>query len=69
MIKTYVINNYLLRAGATPEMKTFFDASKDSVAQLTVVLVNITTPKQKEPAAARLQQWIDDFNELANQSQ
>ena len=68
MIKSYVINNYLLRASATPEMKAFFDASKDGVAQLTVVIVNIATPKQKAHATERLQQWIDDFNVLASKT-
>jgi hypothetical protein len=67
-IKAYVHDNYLLRASATPEMKVFFEASKDAVAQLTVVIVNITTPKQKEHANVRLQQWIDDFNVLADKT-
>jgi len=65
MIKTYVSNSYLLRTGATPEMKVFFEASKDSVAQLAVVIVNITTPKQRTHATEKLQQWIDDFTALA----
>jgi len=68
MIKTYVRDNYLLRASATPEMNAFFAASKDGVAQLVVIIVNISTPKQKAHAVARLQQWIDDFNALADKT-
>jgi hypothetical protein len=47
-------------------MQTFFDASKDSVAQLTAVIINLATPEQKAHATARLQQWMDDFNALAD---
>jgi hypothetical protein len=67
MLKSFVATNYVLRPGTSPEMKTFFEASKEGVAQLTVTIVNLTTPKQKEHAVARLQQWIDDLSELANQ--
>ena len=65
MIRAYVHNNYLARAEATPEMKAFFDVSKDGVAQLSVAIINLTTPAQKQHAQAKLQQWIDDFNALA----
>jgi hypothetical protein len=67
-IKSYIRDNYTLRAGATPEMKAFFDASKDGVAQLVVTIVNIATPKQKVHATARLQRWIDDFNALGDKA-
>ena len=49
-------------------MNAFFAASKDGVAQLVVIIVNISTPKQKAHAVARLQQWIDDFNALADKT-
>ena len=68
MIANYVRDNYLLRASATPEMKAFYDASKDGVARLTVIIVNITTPKQKAHATAKLKQWMDDFNTLADKT-
>jgi len=68
MLKSFVATNYVLRPGTSPEMKAFFEASKDGVAQLTVVIVNLTTQKQKDHAMARLQQWIDDLGEMANQS-
>jgi len=67
-INTYVHDNYLLRSSASPEMKVFFEASKDAVAQLTVVIVNLTTPKQKAFASARLQQWMDDFAALSDKT-
>lgn len=67
ILKSFVATNYVLRPGTSPEMKAFFEASKEGVAQLTVTIVNQTTPKQKEHAIARLQQWIDDLTELANQ--
>lgn len=67
MLKSFAATNYLLRPGSSPEMKSFFEASKDGAAQLTVTLVNLTTQKQKDHAAARLQQWIDDLTEIANQ--
>jgi hypothetical protein len=66
MLKVYVNNNYLIHANASPKMQTFFDASKDSVAQLTAVIINLATPEQKAHATARLQQWMDDFNALAD---
>ncbi len=67
MLKSFVATNYVLRPGTSPDMKAFFEASKEGVAQLTVVIVNLTTQKQKDHATARLQQWIDDLSELANQ--
>jgi hypothetical protein len=67
MLKSFVATNYVLRPGTSPEMRAFFEASKEGVAQLTVVIVNVTTQKQKDHANARLQQWIDDLSELANQ--
>jgi len=67
-IKSYIRDNYMLHAGAAPEMKAFYEASKDGAAQLVVTIVNITTPKQKAHAIARLQHWIDDFNALADKA-
>jgi len=64
MIKTYVVNHYLVRTDADPEMKTFFATSKESVAQLAAVIINLTTPRQKARAHDKLQQWIDDFESL-----
>ncbi|HEY8024904.1 MAG TPA: DUF6279 family lipoprotein [Burkholderiaceae bacterium] len=64
LIKDFIDNNYLVRTGATPEMKAFFDASKDGVAQLAATIVNLATPKQKEHAKEKLQQWIDDITAL-----
>ena len=63
-VKEYINNNYLVRTNATPEMKAFFEASKDGVAQMAVLIINISTPKQRTHAREKLQQWIDDFNVL-----
>jgi len=68
LIKDFMENNYLVRTGAAPEMKAFFDASKDAVAQLSVFIINLATPKQRQHAKDKLQQWIDDLNVLALQA-
>lgn len=68
MLKAYVGNNNLVRSSAGLEMKAFLEASKDSLAQLAVVIVSIATPKQKAHAVAKLQQWMDDFNALADKT-
>lgn len=47
------------------ENKAFFDAHRESSAQMFAVIINNTTPEQKAHAVKRLQQWINDFNELA----
>lgn len=65
LIKTYIADNFLARNEAGPEAQAFFNASKDAVAQLTVTIVNLTTPRQRAHAKEKLQQWIDDFNTLA----
>jgi hypothetical protein len=68
MLKAYVSSNYVLGSNGTPEMKAFFEASKDGVAQLAVVIINIATPEQKVHATEKLQQWIDDFSSLAGKT-
>ena len=68
LIKTYIANNFLARSEATPEMQSFFAASKEGLAQLTVTIVNLTTPKQRAHAKEKLQQWMDDFTTLSNES-
>jgi hypothetical protein len=63
MLKEYLYSLIEHYGGA--EHKTFFDMSRDGMANLTTVIINCTTPKQKEYASKRLQQWIDNFNVLA----
>ncbi|MGZ3237618.1 MAG: DUF6279 family lipoprotein [Burkholderiaceae bacterium] len=50
------------------EHQAFFDASRDDMANLVMVIVNCTTSKQKQRAIKRLQQWIDNFNVLSTQA-
>lgn len=47
------------------EHKTFFDGSRDGMAQMVAVIVNMTTPEQKMHAAKRVQKWIEDCHALA----
>ncbi len=68
LIKAYIANNLLARSEASPQMRSFFAASKDGLAQLTVTIVNLTTPKQRAHAKEKLQQWMDDFNTLSAES-
>lgn len=68
LVKTYIANNFLERKDASPEMQAFFAASKDGLAQLSVTIINLTTPKQRAHAKEKMQDWIDDFNTLAVQS-
>lgn len=65
MLKDYITNNYMVCSTASPEMRAYFETSKQGVAQLAVLIINIATPKQKAHATAKLQSWIDDFNALA----
>jgi hypothetical protein len=65
LLTDYATHNYVVCSTAGPEMRAFFEASKQGLAQLTVLIINMTTPKQKAHAIAKLQSWIDDFNSLA----
>ena len=51
--------------GATPERKEFFERLQEANLQMTMVIINSTTPVQRSKATARAQQWIDDFSALA----
>lgn len=45
--------------------RAFVQDSRESAQRLVATTINLATPKQKERAAGRLQQWIDDCNKLA----
>jgi hypothetical protein len=66
MLKEY-LNNMIDHYGGS-ENKAFFDASRDGMANLVMVIINCATPEQKEHAIKRLQQWIDNFDVLAGQT-
>ena len=51
--------------GATPERKEFFERLQEANLQMTMLIINSTTPAQRGKAVARAQQWIDDFSALA----
>lgn len=61
MLKTYIAPVFEPYAGT--EHKVFFDASRTSSAQMTAMILNALTPKQKAKGVKRLQQWIDNFRE------
>lgn len=63
MLNEY-LNNLVEHYGGV-EHQSFFDASRDGMAELTTVIINCTTPQQKAHAVKRLQYWIDNFNALA----
>lgn len=63
MLRTYLIAG--IERPADHEKKAFFDTSAESMAQLTSIIINLTTPAQKEHAMKKTQQWIDDFKALA----
>lgn len=65
MLKEY--SNNLIEHYGGVEHQVFFDASRDDMANLVMVIINCTTPKQKQHAVKRLQQWIDNFNVLSTQ--
>lgn len=67
MLKDYS-NNIIEHYGGS-ENKAFFDASRDGMANLVMVIINCATPKQKEHAIKRLQQWIDNFDVLAEETE
>jgi len=68
LVKNYIAGNFLARNESSPEMQAFFAQSRDGLAQLTVTIVNLATPKQRAHAKEKLQDWIDDFNTLAAHS-
>jgi Txe/YoeB family toxin of Txe-Axe toxin-antitoxin module len=49
------------------ERKAFFDAYNEATAQLILTVIKIATPAQKAHAQKRMQGWIDDFNQLAQE--
>ena len=65
MLKEHIDNGYFERTRLSPEQKAFYDASREGVAHLAMVIINLTTAEQKAFAVKRAQQWIDDFNQLA----
>ena len=64
MLKDYADRSFFERPGLRPELKAFLDASRDSSAHLTMVIINLATPTQKAHATKKAQQWIDDFKSL-----
>jgi hypothetical protein len=48
-----------------PERKAFYDAYVDSTSKFILAVIQLTTPAQKAHAMKRMQDWIDDMNELA----
>ncbi|HEY8099287.1 MAG TPA: DUF6279 family lipoprotein [Burkholderiaceae bacterium] len=63
MLKEYS-NNIIEHYGGL-EHQVFFDASRDGMANLVMAIINCTTPKQKQHAVKRLQQWIDVFHDAS----
>jgi hypothetical protein len=63
MLKDYVTAS--LEHFGDEKHKAFFDASKDGMMRMVVVIVNLATPEQKEHAVKKLQKWIDDCHTLA----
>jgi hypothetical protein len=64
LLKNYVAA--VLDRFGHPEHKMFFDAATISSARMTAVIINHTTPTQKEHFVQVLQRWINDFNLLAD---
>lgn len=52
----------------SPERKVFFDGYVDESVRLMVRVIQLTTPEQKAHAAKKLQNWMDDFETLARQT-
>jgi hypothetical protein len=63
MLKEYS-NNIIEHYGGV-EHQVFFDASRDDMANMVMVMINCTTPRQKQHAVERLQQWIDVFHDAS----
>jgi hypothetical protein len=65
LLKEYMSNSYFERPNLRPELREYFEASRESSAQMEAVIANLATPEQKAQAITRAQQWINDFNALA----
>lgn len=64
-----MVRDYIARSADNftyAENKAFFEASRDGLAQVITVIMNIATPAQREHAVKRLQKWIDDSQALAS---
>jgi hypothetical protein len=48
-----------------PEHKRFFEEYSAANVKMTTLIINISTPAQKEDFIHTVQQWINDFNALA----
>jgi hypothetical protein len=48
-----------------PERRAFLDSLRLSTEEMEAAIQNLSTPQQRTHAAARLQEWIDDFKSLS----
>lgn len=67
LLKEYVSAHFDQTPNA--EEAALIEASSEGVASMMAVIVNIATPAQKEHAAKRMQQWIDDCNRIGAAAQ
>ena len=66
-----LVRNYAAKSFevfAYDDDKTFFDVSRDGMAQMVAVIVNIATPAQRAHAIRRLRKWEEDCWSLAAQN-
>lgn len=67
MLKAYIDANFE-RFGSAEE-KAFSQASYEGTARMVALIVNMATPAQKERAAERMQQWIEDCQTMTRSTQ
>ncbi len=48
-----------------PDKRAWLDAYRRSTDEMNAAIHNLSTPQQRQRAAATLQTWIDDFNSLS----
>ncbi len=65
MMKTYAEG---FERNPDPDRRAFLDANRKATEEMDVQIQNMTTPAQRAKAAARLQEWIDDFRSLSGET-
>ena len=66
MVRDYVAKSF--EGFGYDDNKAFFDASRDGMAQMVAVIVNIATPAQRAHAIRQLRKWEEDCRALAAQN-
>lgn len=66
MLRDYAV--MVIEGSSNADQNAFYEASRESTAQLVADIINLATPKQKAHASEQLQTWIDDFRQMSRKA-